>query len=73
MYLSRPRIGEILQATNVPLNSSVFFVPPIAYVEENDLLSISGVMWEVKAILTYHDRNGEVGYHQIIAFAPGQN
>lgn len=73
IYQARPRIGELLQATNVPLNSVVFFVPPIAYVEENDLLEVNGVMWEVKAFITYDDRNGEVGYHQIIAFAPGQN
>lgn len=73
VYSARPRLGELLQATNVPLNSVIFFAPPIANVEENDILEVSGKEWEVKAIITYHDRNGEIAYHQIIAFAPGQN
>ncbi len=73
VYSSRPRLGELLQAVNVPINSVIFFAPPIAYVEENDFLVVSGKTWEVKALITYHDRDGLVGYHQIIAFAPGQN
>jgi hypothetical protein len=74
VYLSRPRVGELLQASgNVPLNSSVFFVDHSVVVDENDLLVIGGSTWEVKAVITMHDRNGEIGYHQIIAFAQGQN
>lgn len=74
VYLARPRIGELLQASgNVPLNSSVLMVPHTVHVDENDILVISGKEWEVKAVITMHDRNGEIGYHQIIVFAPGQN
>lgn len=74
VYNARPRIGELLQSSgNVPLNSTTFITFGNSIVEENDLLVISGQVWEVKAVVDYNDRNGEEGYRQIIAFAQGQN